>query len=108
MRRTSIGVAIAATGFKNVTDCYWFSQFVGVVFEERQLVIDDFVAGCMRFGYSDRSPALYAPVGDSRERCSSHDFDKEHVKYIVYRIPNHVKPVSPPLPGRCRSWTLQR
>jgi hypothetical protein len=34
-------------------------------------------------------------VGDSYERCSSHDLDKEHVKEIVHRIPNRVEPVSP-------------
>jgi hypothetical protein len=34
-------------------------------------------------------------VGDSHERCTSHDFDKEHVKYIVHRIPNRVEPASP-------------
>ncbi len=54
-----------------------------------------YVAGCMPFGYGEKSAALYAPVGDSHERCSSHDLDKEHVKYIVHRIPNRVEPVSP-------------
>jgi hypothetical protein len=52
MRRVdelTIGVAIAASGFKKVTEFgYWLSQFVGLVSsEEHQLVIHDSVAGCI-------------------------------------------------------------
>jgi hypothetical protein len=46
-------------------------------------------------GYGDGSAALYAMMDASHERCTNHEFDKEHVKYIVDRIPNRDEPVSP-------------
>jgi hypothetical protein len=58
-------------------------------------VIHDSVAGCVCFGYGDGFAALYAAVGVSHERCTSHDFDKEHVKCFVHHIPNRAEPVSP-------------
>ena len=78
------GVVIAASSFNKVTEFgYWLSQFVDLVPSDGyRLVIRDSVAGGVCFG--DRSAALYATMNDSHEQCVSHEFDKEHVEYVVH------------------------
>jgi hypothetical protein len=75
-----------ASSFNKVAEFgYWLSQFVDFVpSDEYRLVIRNSVAGGMCFGYGDGSAALYATMDDSHEQCASHEFDKEHVEYIVH------------------------
>jgi hypothetical protein len=74
-----------------------------------QLVIYDFVAGGMCFGYGDGSASLHETViisSGKSMKYASHELDKEHVKCIVHRIqndstlPKEQSDILPKLAGR--------
>jgi hypothetical protein len=82
-----------------------------------QLVIYNSVAGGMCFRYGGGTAAFRERVTISSGRSvkhASHEFDKEHVKCIVNRIPNDSTPpkeqpdILPKLAGRISllSWCI--
>jgi hypothetical protein len=86
---------VVTSGFSGITEFgYLLSHFVGLVSgDEHRLVIYDFVAGCMCLGYGDgfaakRNEGRFLLAHYVTQRCASHEFDREHVKCVVHRIPN--------------------
>jgi hypothetical protein len=85
LRSLTTGTVVATSGFNRAEFGYLLSQFVGSVSgDEHQLVIHDSVVGCMCL----RNCGRFSLAHYVRQRCASHELDKEHLKCVVHRIPN--------------------